>query len=307
MKYDVMVVGSGIAGMESAIKLGDMGYQVLLVEKEASVGGRMILLSKVFPTLDCASCISGPKMSTTINHPNITTMTYSEVEGIRRQADGSFNATVKEKARFVDLEHLHRLPGLRARLHRGRPRPVQCRPRPPARRLHRLPAGRPEEGRHRAGRARRRASRPAPPASRPTATSRSSAAACSRRPSSSSSTPRPSSAPSVAPATPPARASARGAKLEGTIPIRRLKRYVADKHYAREGRPRHRRWPSPTARRIAIVGSGPGRTHRRLAAGPPRLPRHDVRGRRPTRWLPASRDPRLPAARTTSSSRTSPT
>src|SRR5690606_19115831 len=82
MKYDVMVVGSGIAGMESSIKLGDMGYKVLLVEKEASVGGRMILLSKVFPTLDCASCISGPKMSTTINHPNIHTMTYSEVQGI---------------------------------------------------------------------------------------------------------------------------------------------------------------------------------------------------------------------------------
>jgi len=102
MKYDVMVVGSGIAGMESAIKLGDMGYQVLLVEKESSVGGRMILLSKVFPTLDCASCISGPKMSSTINHPNITTMTYSEVEGIRRVSDGTFNATVKEKARFID-------------------------------------------------------------------------------------------------------------------------------------------------------------------------------------------------------------
>ena len=62
MDYDVLVIGSGIGGMESSIKLGDMGYKVLLVEKEASVGGRMILLSKVFPTLDCASCISGPKM-----------------------------------------------------------------------------------------------------------------------------------------------------------------------------------------------------------------------------------------------------
>ncbi len=102
MKYDVMVVGSGIAGMESAIKLGDMGYEVLLVEKEASVGGRMILLSKVFPTLDCASCISGPKMSSTINHPNITTMTYSEVMGITRQFDGKFTTTVKEKARYID-------------------------------------------------------------------------------------------------------------------------------------------------------------------------------------------------------------
>ena len=69
MKYDALVIGAGIGGMESSLKLGDMGYKVLLVEKEASVGGRMILLSKVFPTLDCASCISGPKMSSTINTP----------------------------------------------------------------------------------------------------------------------------------------------------------------------------------------------------------------------------------------------
>ncbi len=76
--------------MESSLKLGDMGYKVLLVEKEASVGGQMILLSKVFPTLDCASCISTPKMSSTIHHPNITTMTYSEVDRIRSAADGTF-------------------------------------------------------------------------------------------------------------------------------------------------------------------------------------------------------------------------
>ncbi len=100
--YDVLVIGSGIGGMESSIKLGDMGYKVLLVEKEASVGGRMILLSKVFPTLDCASCISGPKMSSTINHPNITTKNYSEVMGIGREADGGFRATVKENSTFVD-------------------------------------------------------------------------------------------------------------------------------------------------------------------------------------------------------------
>lgn len=102
MDHDVLVIGSGIGGMESSIKLADMGYRVLLVEKEASVGGRMILLSKVFPTLDCASCISGPKMSSTINHPNITTMAYSEVEGIERGEDGRFVATIREKSRFVD-------------------------------------------------------------------------------------------------------------------------------------------------------------------------------------------------------------
>ncbi len=100
--YDALVVGSGIAGMESALKLGDMGYKVLLVEKEASVGGRMILLSKVFPTLDCASCISTPKMAASIHHPNVTALTYTEVDGITRDGDGTFRATIRQKPRFVD-------------------------------------------------------------------------------------------------------------------------------------------------------------------------------------------------------------
>ena len=100
--YDALVVGSGIAGMESALKLGDMGYKVLLVEKEASVGGRMILLSKVFPTLDCASCISTPKMAASIHHPNVTALTYTEVDDIARQDGGRFKATIRRKPRFVD-------------------------------------------------------------------------------------------------------------------------------------------------------------------------------------------------------------
>jgi NADPH-dependent glutamate synthase beta chain and related oxidoreductases len=100
--YDVLVVGAGIGGMESALKLGDMGYKVLLVEKEASVGGKMILLSKVFPTLDCASCISTPKMAASIHHANVTTLTYSEVDGIRPLGEGRFGATIKQKARFVN-------------------------------------------------------------------------------------------------------------------------------------------------------------------------------------------------------------
>ena len=102
MDYDVLVVGAGIGGMESSLKLGDMGYKVLLVEKEASVGGRMILLSKVFPTLDCASCISGPKMTSTIHHPNVVPMTFSEVLGITRNDDGSFHAKVRKKPMYVD-------------------------------------------------------------------------------------------------------------------------------------------------------------------------------------------------------------
>lgn len=102
-KYDALVVGSGIGGMESALKLGDMGYKVLVVEKEPSVGGKMILLSKVFPTLDCASCISTPKMGATIHHPNIDVLTYAEVEGIRGDGNGGgYHATIRQKPKFID-------------------------------------------------------------------------------------------------------------------------------------------------------------------------------------------------------------
>ncbi len=45
--YDVLVVGGGIAGCESALNLAKLGYKVLLIEKELSIGGKMILLSKL--------------------------------------------------------------------------------------------------------------------------------------------------------------------------------------------------------------------------------------------------------------------
>jgi heterodisulfide reductase subunit A len=102
MDYDALVIGSGIGGMESALKLGDMGYHVLVVEKDSSVGGKMILLSKVFPTLDCASCISTPKMAATAHHPNVTVLTDAEVAGITRNGDGHFHAKIDQKPRFVD-------------------------------------------------------------------------------------------------------------------------------------------------------------------------------------------------------------
>ncbi len=102
LKYDALVVGSGIGGMESALKLGDMGYKVLVVEKAPSVGGKMILLSKVFPTLDCASCISTPKMGATIHHPNIDVLTYAQVEGIRTDGNGGYHATVRQNPKFID-------------------------------------------------------------------------------------------------------------------------------------------------------------------------------------------------------------
>jgi heterodisulfide reductase subunit A len=102
MDYDVLVVGAGIGGMESALILGDMGFKVLLVEKEASIGGKMILLSKVFPTLDCASCISTPKMAAAAGHPNVETLVYSEVDKIIPAEGGCFSVDLHRKPTFVD-------------------------------------------------------------------------------------------------------------------------------------------------------------------------------------------------------------
>ena len=102
MRYDALIVGGGIAGMESGIVLADMGYKVLLVEKQASIGGKMILLSKVFPTLDCASCIATPKMAAVANHENITVLPFSEVDEIERREDGSFRVRLHRNPTFVD-------------------------------------------------------------------------------------------------------------------------------------------------------------------------------------------------------------
>lgn len=100
--YDVLVVGAGVGGMETALNLGDMGFKVLVVEKEPSVGGRMILLSKVYPTLDCASCISTPKMAAVNNHPNIRTLVYSEVDRIEPNDEGGYRVQLTRKPTFID-------------------------------------------------------------------------------------------------------------------------------------------------------------------------------------------------------------
>jgi heterodisulfide reductase subunit A len=100
--YDVIIIGGGIAGMQAALDLADMGKKVIIVDKEPSIGGVMFKLSKTFPTMDCASCISTPKMAAASHHPNIKILTYSEVKGIDKEEDGTFRANVFEKPRYVD-------------------------------------------------------------------------------------------------------------------------------------------------------------------------------------------------------------
>ncbi len=104
LKYDVLVVGGGIAGGESALNLANLGYKVLLVEKELSIGGKMILLSKVFPTLDCAACITTPKVSEIARHPNITIFTGAEAKSIVKKGEHQFEAVVLQKPRYVVVE-----------------------------------------------------------------------------------------------------------------------------------------------------------------------------------------------------------
>ena len=99
--YDVLVVGGGIAGEETALNLANIGYKIIMVEKDLSIGGKMIHLSKVFPTLDCAACITTPKVSETARHPNISIFTNSEVGEIEKISENNFTAVLKQKPRYV--------------------------------------------------------------------------------------------------------------------------------------------------------------------------------------------------------------
>ncbi len=101
---DVLVVGGGIAGQETSLNLANQDFKIVLVEKDLSLGGKMIHLSKVFPTLDCAACITTPKVSETARHPNIDLYTYSEVQSIRRLPDKTFEVKVIKHPRYVDEE-----------------------------------------------------------------------------------------------------------------------------------------------------------------------------------------------------------
>ena len=96
-----LVIGGGIAGIQAALDIANAGRQVVLVEREPSIGGHMSQLSETFPTLDCSQCILTPRMVEVAQHPNITLHTYAEVESLSGFI-GNFTARIRKKARSID-------------------------------------------------------------------------------------------------------------------------------------------------------------------------------------------------------------
>ena len=103
-KPAVLVVGAGIAGMQAALEVADSEHHVYLVERNPTVGGRMMQLDKTFPTMDCASCIGTPKMSQVGSHKNIELITCAEVTKVTGYA-GNFKATIKKRSKYVDIDN----------------------------------------------------------------------------------------------------------------------------------------------------------------------------------------------------------
>ncbi|MCK9239212.1 CoB--CoM heterodisulfide reductase iron-sulfur subunit A family protein [Desulfocurvus sp.] len=98
---DVLVVGGGIAGIQAALDVARSGHRVHLVERAPSIGGHMAQFDKTFPTLDCAACISTPKMVAVAQDPNIHLLTWSEVTKVEGFV-GNYTVTVHKKPRYVD-------------------------------------------------------------------------------------------------------------------------------------------------------------------------------------------------------------
>lgn len=95
-----LVIGGGIAGIQTALDIADAGFEVDIVEKKPTIGGKMTQIDKTFPTLDCAACILTPKMVDAAQNEKIRIYSYSEVEAVKGFV-GNFHVTIRKKARYV--------------------------------------------------------------------------------------------------------------------------------------------------------------------------------------------------------------
>ena len=95
-----LVIGGGIAGIQTALDIADAGFPVDIVETKPTIGGKMAQLDKTFPTLDCAACILTPKMVDVAQNDKIRIFSYSEVTEVGGFV-GNFEVTIKRRARYV--------------------------------------------------------------------------------------------------------------------------------------------------------------------------------------------------------------
>ena len=103
MVQDVLVIGAGITGIHTAIELGDKGFKVALIEKDAAIGGNMVKLDRTLPTDDCSMCTISPILNEVSAHENVEIYTMSEVTELKGRP-GEFYATVHRRPRFIDEE-----------------------------------------------------------------------------------------------------------------------------------------------------------------------------------------------------------
>jgi heterodisulfide reductase subunit A len=99
-----LIIGGGIAGMNSALDLAEMGFKVYLLEKGESIGGHMASLDKTFPTLDCSICIEGPKMVDVARHPNIEIIANADLVKVDGYV-GNFKVKIRKNPRYVIEEN----------------------------------------------------------------------------------------------------------------------------------------------------------------------------------------------------------
>ncbi len=109
MNRDVLVIGGGIAGMQSALLLAEKDHHIYVLESAPAIGGFFPLLDRTFPTNSCGVCFMSPKppaycpIYESDFHENIELLTNCEVKDLAGQS-GDFEVSYTEKPRFVDLE-----------------------------------------------------------------------------------------------------------------------------------------------------------------------------------------------------------
>jgi len=101
--HSALVIGGGVAGLQAALDLAKIGFNVSLIELKPRLGGHVSLLCKIFPTLESAEELSKKLFQSVLEHSNIKVIPYSEIDKAEGSV-GDFKVRVLRKARYIDEE-----------------------------------------------------------------------------------------------------------------------------------------------------------------------------------------------------------